>query len=199
MHEPDRRPSPFATRAPWWAWPLLLPGPLLAWYEIVEGEAERSALASAFSPSATAWIALVGLSLAVVGESLVYGMLWSARGRRLPFATSVLVLLQLTLLDVLALALVESPPDAGPGRALACVLAGPRVAWGESGPGGMANAFGALGGLTLVRMAIWAWAQSEAVGRRWRDAAWMVASVWLVSHAALGVLAELARGRSVTS
>jgi len=199
MHDPDRRPSPLAAGPPWWAWPLLLPGPLLAWHACVESEMERSASALPFAPSAIAWIGVAGFACALVVETLVYGMLWAARGRRLPFASSVLVLLQLSMIDRVALAIGSHVPEAGAARALACVLAGSRATWVGAAPDGVSAALGSLGVLTLARMALWAWVQAEGTGRRWREAASMVALVWAGSHVVQGLVAELARGRSVVS
>jgi hypothetical protein len=52
--------------------------------------------------------------------------------------------------------------------------------------------------LTIARMALWAWAQAEQTGRRWREAATLVAAVWLASHVVQGFLIELILGRSAT-
>ncbi len=199
MLDPDRRPSPFAAGPPWWAWLLLVPGPLLAWHECVERELEGLATELPFAPATAAWIGVAGFACALVAETLVYGMLWSARGRRLPFASSLLVLLQLSMIDVVALAIGSHRPEAGAARAVACVLAGPRVTWPGAAPDGVAAALGSLGALTLVRMALWAWVQAEGTGRRWREAAAIVALVWAGSHVVQGLMVELTRGRSVVS
>jgi hypothetical protein len=50
--------------------------------------------------------------------------------------------------------------------------------------------------LTLLRMALWAAAQAEGTRRSWREAAAIVATVWLASHVVQGMLIELVRGRS---
>jgi hypothetical protein len=192
----DRTPAR-AAAPPWWAWPILLPGPLLAWHEVVARELAQVPDAPPwFASPALAWAGVGALLAGLLVETAFYGMLWAARRLRLPFASSFLVLLQLSMLEAFATAILTWAPGDGAGHAAALWLAGARAAWAGGAPGGFGSAFGSFGVLTLVRMALWAWAQAEGTGRRWREAAPMVAAVWLASHAALGWTMELIRGRS---
>ena len=185
---------------PWWAWPLLLPGPLLAWYTVIADELARVPDAPAgFGSPAIAGAGVAALVAGLVLETLFYAMLWGARGIRMPVLSSALVLLQLSMLETVGGAIARHAPDAGHALAWAVLLAGARAAWGGGGPGGFGSAFGSLGVVTLVRMALWSWAQSEGTGRRYREAAAQVAVVWLASHVVQGWLMELMRGRSAMS
>jgi hypothetical protein len=193
----DSRGPALASVPPWWAWPLLLPGPLLAWHTVVADELARVPDAPAwFGSPALAWAGVGALVFGLAAETLFYAMLWGARGIRMPVVSSALVLLQLSMLEALATGLVQHAPGAGGGLALHALLAGPRAAWAGGGPGGFGSAFGSLGVLTALRMGLWAWTQAEGTGRRWRESAAQVAGVWLASHVAQGWLMELLRGRS---
>jgi len=182
---------------PWWSWPLLLPGPLLAWYTVIADELSRVPDAPGwFGSPALAWAGVGALVFGLAVEALFYAMLWGARRIRMPIVSSALVLLQLSMLETLATGIVQHAAAAGPALAVDVLLAGVRARWGESGPGGFRSAFGSFGVLTLVRMGLWAWMQAEGTGRRWREAAAQVTAVWLASHVAQGWLMELMRGRS---
>ncbi len=191
--------TPLST-PPWWAYPLLLPGPLLAWHDVIAHELARVPGApGGFASPALAWAGVAVLAAGLLAETAFYGILWAARGRRLPFRASALVLLQLSMLEALASGILQWAPATGPGFAAGWVLAGPRLAWAGGAPGGFLSAFGSCGVLTFVRIALWAWAQAEGVGRRWREAAVTVGTVWLATHVAQGWLMELLRGRSMPS
>ena len=199
MDEVKTQRPPLVIAPPWWAWPLLLPGPLLAWHELVANELSQVPDApSWFGSPALAWSGVFMVVCGLAIETLFYGALWATRGRRLPFAASALLLLQLSMLEALATGILRHAPASGPWLGASMLLAGARATWVRAAPGAFASAFGSFGVLTLVRMGLWAWAQAEATGRRWREAAPLVASVWLASHVAQGWLMELMRGRSAT-
>ena len=184
-----------AITPPGWSWPLLVAGPAYAWYGAVSAELARVPDAGpAFASPALAWAGVAALVASLAAETLFYGMLWAARGTRLPLAPCALALLPISTLELLAASLARHAPAAGLARTACVALAGARVL--GAGEGGFACAFGSFGLVALVRMALWAWVQADAAGRRWRDAAPMVAAVWLASHVALGWIVELVRGRS---
>ncbi len=183
-------------RTPEWVALLLLAGPLSAWHERIAHDLARVPQAPAWlgTPACT-WTLVAGVVAAALIEAGFYGMLWAARGHRLPLATSAWALLQLSMLDWFAFWLAERAPAGAGSEAWRVVLLGAR-ALGAS-HGAWAAVCGSLGALTLARMAGWAGAMAALVRRPWREAATLVAGVWIASHVAQGWLLELLRGRSV--
>jgi hypothetical protein len=193
----DRREG--APRTPAWAFPLLLPLPLAAWRALIAREIARApdpAVDAWCPPDVRAWFGAALALGAVLAETGVYGMLWAARGRRLPLAATALVLLQLSVLEPFAAALLERQGAGPAASAWLVALLGERARWGGGPHGGFAAAFGSFGVLVLVRIALAAWAQAAGVRRPWREAAALVGVVWLASHVALAWGLDLMWGRS---
>ena len=185
---------------PAWLWPLLLWPPLVAWHARFARDLpamDPAALARAhLTAGALAWIATALVLVAALVEAGFYGMLWAARGRRLPLLAATVAVVQAGVIELAALDLIDASGTAP--AAWVSWLAGPRV-WASHGAvaGAAMMAFGSVGIFTLARSAIFAGLQSGLVRCRWREAFAMVCGTWLVSHAALWWLLELFLGRSV--
>jgi hypothetical protein len=173
---------------------------VLAWHTLVADElASMPGAPEWYASPALAWAGVALVLLGLVLETSFYAMLWSTRGARLRIVPCLLALLQLSMLEVVASLILHHSPPAGAGHVLAVLLAGARASWDGVTPGGLAGAFGSLGVLTLARIALWAWVQALATGRRWREAAAWIALVWVATHLAQGWSIELLRGRSFAS
>jgi hypothetical protein len=187
--------SPPLVAPPWWAWPLLLPGPVLAWHSLVADElASTPAAPEWYAAPALAWAGVALVLFGLLAETAFYSMLWHARRIRMPIVPCLLALLQLSMLEVVASIVIHGAPEVGAGRTFAVLLCGARARWGGATPPGLAAAFGSVGALTIVRIGAWSWVQSYATGRRFREAAAIVSLVWLASHLAQGWSLELLRG-----
>ena len=182
---------------PWWAWPFLLYLPLDAWAHLVMHEVAR--LPHGPAPHTAAAGALVALGVtaqiaATLVETAFYRMLWSARGLRLPFAPLALLLLQASVVEPLAQALLDLAGGRVPAPWLVAVV-GARATWQGSVPGGaFAQAFGGLGALALLRVLFAAWAQARLVDRPLREALAAVVAAWLATHLAAAWGLDLLRG-----
>jgi hypothetical protein len=193
-------PRPAETRAFWpaWSWPLLLWLPLEAWYSrftrdmptVDAGTLARVHLSAAALP----WLATATVVLLALAEAGFYGMLWAARGRRLPLLAAAVAIVQCGVAELLAFTLLERAQG---GAAVLGALVGARalVARGAAASPLMV-AFGGAGLLALARCALFAGFQSRLVPCRWREAFTMTCGVWLASHVAQWWVLELVTGRS---
>lgn len=194
-------PPPRESRGFWpvWFWPVLVWWPLDAWHErfarglpVEPAVLERAHL----SPAALAWLATAFVPVAALAEAGFYGMLWSARGARLPLVAAAVAVLQAGVLDLVALRVLDF------GRAVpapvAALLAGPRALAGQ-GPAASALAatLGGAGLLALARCALFAALQAGLARRRFREAFALTCGTWLVSHLAQWWLLELFMGNVV--
>lgn len=181
---------------PVWLWPLLAWAPLDAWHQRLArdwAKLDSALIERAPAPAEVmAWIATGGVLLAAAGEAAFYGMLWAARGRKLPFLATTVAVLQAGVLELLALRLIESPVPAP----WAAILAGPRATAGGAA-GALVTAFGSAGVLALARCVLIAGLQAGLLRRRWREVFVIVCAAWLASHVALWWGIELFRGRSL--
>lgn len=125
-------------------------------------------------------------------EAFLYACAWRATGRTLPWLRTAAALFVISSFEAFALSLLQRP-DAS---SLAW-LVGARAIW----PGGIAvsgwdRAFGALGVLALMRLALTAHVQARGSGAGRGHASAMVLAGWLGSRLALWWTADLLRGRS---
>lgn len=193
-HVPGERTSP----ADWprWTLVLLVPGPLLAWHDALARVLATSAPpATAHAAAASALLPWLGTALAgaaALAETLLYGMLWRARGRTLRVPETAVTLLNLSVLELVAERLVA--PGGGAWRAW---LAGARATWTGAPPGALAAAFGSAGVLTGLRVVLAATVQAAGSGARVREGLAMVGVGWLVSHVVLAWSLAMVWGRSV--
>jgi len=189
---PDARPLFW----PAWLWPLLAWVPLAEWHERFAREIPRLyavvLAGTRVAPGTLAWAATAFVVALALAEALLYGMLWRARGRRLPVAAAAVAVLQAGLLELAALRLLDALPAEAP--AWAAALAGAR-ALRPAGP--LATAFGGAGLLALLRVALFAGLQAGLARASWREAFALTCAGWLASHVAWWWLIELAQGRSV--
>jgi hypothetical protein len=201
--QPDARPDETQYFWPAWLWPLLAWPPLAAWHArfvrdlpVMDPEALARAHLSPAAPEALAWIATALVLVAALVEAGFYGMLWAARGRRLPILAAAVAVVQAGALELAALDLIDA---AGPAPAAwVSWLTGARVLVPHGAVAGAAGtAFGSIGIFTLARCAIFAGLQSGLVRCRWREAFALTCGTWMVSHVALWWLLELFLGRSM--
>jgi hypothetical protein len=169
--------------------------PLEAWREcLLRGQLAEPDAGLALTPAVRVAIGLAALAALLAAEALVYGMLWSLRGARLPLARAWLALLQVSMLEPLALELVARA--GGHPDAVTVALVGARALAPAAGAGAFATAFGSAGLLALARVALAALAQARLAGRPWREAVALVTAGWLASHVAIVWLLDLVWGRS---
>lgn len=197
---PGPKPAPRERSGFWpaWAWPLLVWLPLDAWHERFAREMpldpallERSRVA----PEALAWVATAAVALAALAEAGAYGMLWAARGRRLPLVAAFVAVVQAGVCELVALRVLDL--SRGAPAAWAAALAGARALSPDGrAASALALAFGGAGLLTLARVALFAAFQSSLVRGRFREAFALTCGAWLVSHVAQWWLLELLQGRS---
>ncbi|HTR96591.1 MAG TPA: hypothetical protein VMH61_01700 [Candidatus Acidoferrales bacterium] len=175
---------------------LLLP--VLVWHASLARELASGSLGVRAGAAAdgAAWAGAIAALLSALAEAAVYGMLWAAFGRRLPFLALAVTALQLSMLEPAALWAGALGGDPGDAPLWKVMLFGTRAS--GAAVTGFAAAFRSLGALALARMAFWAWVLAAASGARWRSSATAVAVVWLVSHLALGFVLALMWGRSTT-
>jgi len=130
-------------------------------------------------------------------EAAFYVLWWRSRGRALPFWRFFCVVASISLADVFAIGLTERLRTAphpvviwlGPLAGLRAMGAG----WGSSG---LRAAFGSLGLLTLLRIAVTARAQSRGAGASFAATLGWTALFWTMGRVAMWWLADLLRGRS---
>jgi hypothetical protein len=197
-------PRPQDARGFWpaWSWPLLVWLPLDAWHSRFLHDmppVDAATLARVhLSAGALPWLATASVALLALAEAGFYGMLWAARGRRLPLLATAVAVIQSGVAELLAFTLLDRS-HGGSGGALAAVatLAGARafVPHGAAASAAMV-AFGGAGLLALARCALFAGMQSCLVRCRWREAFAITCGAWLVSHVAQWWLLELVTGRS---
>ncbi len=179
---------------PLWWWPVLLWLPLDGWHSRFARDLPRRLPAPDAhawpSPEVLAWVATAAVLLAALAEAGFYGMLWAARGRRLPIAAATVAVVQTGVLELLALQVLDAARHgAGPWVA---ALAGSRAfAPDGAAVGAIAIAFGGAGLLALARCALWAEFQSALTGSRFREAFALTCAVWFASHLAQWWLIEL--------
>lgn len=197
-HRAGTVPASASGRVPWWAWPLVLPGPVLAWHAaIVDALALAPGGPEPEAARLFAWGGVAIVALLVAAEVAFYGMLWSALGRRMTFAAPLLALTLLSTLEPFAMQLLAHAPATAAARpAFACLLGARALAVPGAGAS-WAAAFGGFGALAVLRMAVWAGVVAAAAGARWREGAVLVGGAYVASHAAWACVLELVLGRSV--
>ena len=189
-----------------WA-PVLLLLPLVAWIESARrlyaqagahdglGTMARS---GSVSPESVVGLALALTVGAVLVETACLRVVWGARGVTLPFAPLALALWLLTMPESCAVAALARVPPGSAGAVWLAPWVGYRALAGSAaGANGWSFAFAGAGLLTALRMGLSAAVQARLAGRRWREAAALVFTVWFVSHVLLAWLVELSRGRSL--
>ena len=185
---------------PAWFWPLLVWLPLDGWHERFARDLppiDPAVLARAhLTPGALAWFATAMVAALALAEAGFYGMLWAARGRRLPLVAAAVAVMQAGVLDLVALRVLDLAR--GTAEPWAALLAGARaLSPRDTAAGPLWVAFGSAGALSLGRCALFAGLQSSLVRCRWREAFAQTCGVWVVSHVGLWWLVELFVGRSI--
>jgi hypothetical protein len=180
--------APLAPRLDWIVAPAWLPAWLaavaFAWWE-------RAAREGPAPPGVPGPAALVGVrAVGWVLEAAWHGLLWRALGARVPVLRLAVAVATLSLFDLLALALRDSHLA---GTVAVSVLAGRAPHPGEPP---LAAAFAATGACTLARIVCTALVLARALGRGLGGPLALTVAAWLVSRAALALLADLARGGS---
>jgi hypothetical protein len=199
VDEPGRPEAPAFWPA--WSWPLLLWLPLEAWRSRFARDlppVDADTLASVhLSQGALVWLATATVVVLALAEAGFYGMLWAARGRRLPLLATAVAVIQCGVAELLAFTLLERAQGAADGvRVALATVVGARVFVPHgTNTAAWTVAFGGAGLLALARCALFAGFQSRLVPCRWREAFAMTCGAWLASHLAQGWLLELVTGR----
>jgi hypothetical protein len=149
-------------------------------------------------PAAMASAALLARSLATISEAGCYVLWWKSRGARLPFWRFLSWIIGLSTVDLLGFALRRAAADAPTIPRMVCaVLAGPAALDAADAAGsGLATAFGSLGALTLLRVAMTAWAQSRGIGRPLAGPMLVTLCAWLLTRLTGWWAFDLVRGLS---
>lgn len=143
------------------------------------------------------WAAAVGVTTQLVCSALEawgYARVWSAFGRRLPWWRTTASLFVISALEAFALFLLIQP---GSSALTWCV--GARALWQEGViTDGLARAFGGVGALAILRLALTAQVEARGTGGRFAPALAIVLAGWFGTRLALWWTLDLLRGRSFT-
>jgi len=188
------------------AWPVMAGAvPLLyawiAWSWWGELRAQLAALpesAAAHGVGAMAAAAVAARIPSVLSEAALYTLWWKVRGLRLPYWRFVCCVATFSTIDLLGFTIRRAAADAPEAlRLAAAVLAGPASMDASAAPAsGVAAAFGNLGLLTLLRMAVTAWAQARGIGRPLAGPLLVTAVAWLFTRLVAWWSVDLLRGLS---
>lgn len=183
---------------PWWALLVFVWCAGAIWCGTFERLAGAAAAASPTLPHGhIPNAALVGVAIQFATTALEtawYRAWWWRAGRTLPYLRALVMLLQVSLFECLALRLLAGGAHADePWRIW---LAGPRVAWVSGAPDGVAFALGGFGLLAALRLALTAEVQVGAARASRRSAFAVTLGAWLATRVALLCAFDLARGRS---
>jgi hypothetical protein len=174
------------------SWPFARAGlPLLYlwlawswWFEIRAQVQVAAEMAPTMDADTMATLGLGARALATLSEAGIYTLWWRSRGLRLPYWRFQCWVAALSATDLVGYSLRRAAEDAPVAiRVIAAVLAGPGALESPSagGSGGMAG-FGSLGILTVVRVAMTAWAQAQGIGRTVSGPLMLTASAWLLTR-----------------
>lgn len=168
------------------------------WYAYLVHAWWRVAEATSASRFASGGALVAGGKLAgAMTEAAFYVLWWRSRGRTLPFWRFFCVVASISLADVFALGLIERVRTAAPA---AVPWLAPLVglqALGSAIPSpGLRAAFGSLGLLTALRIAVTARAQSRGTGAPFAAALGWTTLFWAMGRLATWWLTDLLRGRS---
>lgn len=192
-------PRPMQWSFPPWFLPFWIGAVGWQWWRLCLRELEL--LHPAGGPlGAAALAALAGRASSLLIESGFYVFLWAGLGHRLRFWRFASWLVSISMLEVLAESSRLDRRLQGGGTLLDAVLLGPVALHALRSPAATwLVAFGSLGLTTLFRIGWTALIQARALGLRlgWPLAATL--ATWIIGHAALWMVAELMRGRSVPS
>jgi hypothetical protein len=190
-------PFPPALIPIWYAW--------IAWSwwaetreQIVRAVSVASDASVVADPSALASGALLARSLGAISEAACYVLWWKSRGARLPFWRFLSWVIGLSTVDLLGFALRRIAADAPAiPRTVCAILAGPAALdAGDAGGSGVMTAFGSLGVLTLVRVAMTGWTQARATGRAVAGPMIVTLCAWLLTRLTGWWSFDLVRGLS---
>jgi hypothetical protein len=171
---------------------------LASWWELGLRQGGELGAGQPLNLAIVATIMVLARLAASAVEALAYTLWWRTRGARLSYLRFLVALVALSLVDRFAQSLVAL---AGRAPALAPWLA-PLAGLGllrDRLPGVepvLWAAFGGLGLLTLVRIAITAWLQSIGTGRRLRGPLLVTTLAWLGTRVVLWWTMDLFRGMS---
>jgi len=185
---------------PAWVWPFLVYVPLEAWRDLLARDLPALLHAEGVAPRLPAGtLVAVGVAAVAAGalaEAAFYGMLWGARGVRLPFRATALAALELTLFEALAQRWLERLDPASRSAPIAALFVGARACWpGQVAPSTAAAAFGSFGLFTLARIGLFASVQARALARPFREAVTPIALAWIATHVAQVWVLQLLAGQ----
>ncbi len=163
------------------------------WFEVL-WQAARHAPSLTLSPALAAAAGLA-TQLAFTALEASLGMAtWAALGVRARWGVLMPLLLAVSSAEAAAVALASGHPALP--APWAVLLAGSRAAPEAAATGEAAQAFAAFGALTLLRLALAAFAHTRAAAVTWRRAALLVLAFYLATRCAMWWSLDLMQGRS---
>jgi hypothetical protein len=171
---------------------------LVSWGQVASRQAGELGMRGAPGLAAAAGLALAGRVVAAGIEAGVYALVWRALGARLPVLRFGIALVALSMVDRLALSLVELAHRAPASAPWAAALAGAHLLgspW-PAGEPGLRAALGGIGILTALRLAMTAWLQAAALRRGMCGPLLLTLGLWAASRIALWWTTDLMRGAS---
>lgn len=171
-----------------------------SWWRVYRAEMTAAAPPPGASLPPAGIVLGIALSGKVAGwlvETATYALAWRAWGGRLPYWRLFAVVVSASMTDLLGHVLGAGVPSEG-GSWWRPALAGLQLAQGTpfADAPAVRAAFGSLGALTLVRIAVTAAAQARALGARWAAPLAVTGAIWLLSRAVVFFGVDLVRGMS---
>lgn len=201
MSQPNSMEGPRASNLPWpvagaavpflYAW--------IAWWWWTEVRTQLAALPESPTSSLGAMAAAVVAARvpSLLSEAGVYTLWWKLRSQRLPYWRFTCWIAAFSTIDLLGFTIRRAAEDAPQALHLAAaVLAGPGADGAAARGSGSAAAFGNLGLLTLLRVAMTAWAQWRGIGRGPAGPLLVTFLAWLVARVIAWWSVDLLRGLS---
>jgi len=174
----------------WWAWLLV------SWWG--ETAHQLAALPPGMIDGQAPAVPLVlgGRAFGWFTEAALYALWWRSRGTPLPYWRFATWVASLSIIDLFAFVIRRAAADTSAiGRGAVVLLAGP----GSLDPtieSGSAAAFGTVGLLVLLRVAMTAWATAQGTGRPYTRALLVTGGAWLATRLVMLWSYDLLRGVS---
>lgn len=183
--------SPF----PGWFAPALFAYIAWTWWQVSKAEMSVATTSAAVPPVLGATLALLARCAGWMLESGYYVLWWKWRRRALPFWWYFQWTAVISMVDLLAEAIRRDVPG-GAARTWRAWWVGPGAGGGfeAASPDAWAAAFGGVGLLTAIRLAMVIRVQREALGSIGWGPVWIVAATWLAGRLVTAWSHDLLRG-----
>ena len=194
-HDPSRSTLPWPYAG--WLGPLAYCYLGYAWWQVSIEQLKGAVLAGSGLPLPVAGVLTLGSRLAGwLLECAYYAAWWRWRGHALPYWRFYHWIAALSTVDLLAEAIRHAPASSSAASVTKAWLLGPGFA---AGPDASiwAAAFGGAGILTLLRLALVARIQQQALALPWKRPALLVAVTWVAGRLVLAWSRDLLSGPSL--